>query len=144
MQNFQTLLAEHDHLDELALTLVRIAERAEPDAAKALHARAAFSASLDDHLGRETAFLDGELHEGKVPEFSDAVVKFHSDFNDLAADCGHYLRLWDLAAADADWPRFCGETTAIMARLRTRINEENNLLYPLALRYSRIRLRMPA
>lgn len=143
MQNFQTLIAEHDHLDDLALKLARIAERGEPDAVEALAARADLSVSLDYHLGREDAFLYDELLSGRAAEFSDAVTKFHSDFKDLSSDWSDYLRLWDLPSVQADWVQFCAETIVMMGRLRARISEENNLLYPLALRHSRIRLRTP-
>ncbi len=144
MQNFETLLAEHDHLDDLALKLVRIAERADPDPAGALAAIADLSFSLDDHLSREAMFLHGELLSGRIAAFSDAVSKFNSDFNDLLPDWCDYRRQWDPSAVQAGWAQFCCETTSIMGRLRARISEENNLLYPLALRYSRIRLRAPA
>jgi len=143
MQDLQTLIAEHDHMDELAQRLVEIAGDRE-DVAGALCLRATLSIALEDHLSREDSFLYDQLLGATDSVYPEAVLNFRRSFADLAADWGDYLTSWDAECIRADWEGFAAETDAIMVRLRARIAEENGLLYPLALQKGHIRLRAAA
>lgn len=143
MQDYQTLIAEHDHMDMLAARLSNIAGGC-IDVVGALQARSALSMALEDHLSREKGFLYDGLIRDRAKDFTAAVVAFHDSFADLVEDWGEYLRGWDAECIAIDWPMFGEETVTMMERLRARIAEENGLLYPLALRHSCIRLRAAA
>jgi len=143
MQDLQTLIAEHDHMDEMAKQLIAIATDRE-DVTGALCLRATLSITLDDHLSREDSFLYDQLLGATDTVFPTAVLDFRRSFADLATDWGGYLTSWDAECIRADWEGFASETIAIMIRLRARIAEENALLYPLALQKGRIRLRAAA
>lgn len=143
MQDYQTLIAEHDQMDGLAEQLIALISGRE-DAAGALCLRATLSITLDDHLSREDSFLYDELLGATDKVFPAAVLEFRRSFADLAADWGDYLSSWDAECIRADWASFAAETVAIMHRLRARIADENALLYPLALQKGHIRLRAAA
>jgi hypothetical protein len=143
MQDLQTLIAEHDHMDDLAEQLIAIATDRE-DVTGALCLRATLSISLEDHLSREDSFLYDQLLGATDKVFPAAVLDFRRSFADLAADWGDYLSTWDAECIRADWASFAAETIAIMHRLRARIADENALLYPLALQKGHIRLRAAA
>ena len=143
MQDYQTLLTEHDGMDALAEQLLEIA-RGTCDVQAALETRAKLSVDLDDHLSREDSFLYDEAMGATRTSFPAAVLRFRQTFADLTADWSDYLRTWDADCITVDWAMFAAETTAITHRLRERIAEENDILYPLALHQSHIRLRAAA
>lgn len=143
MQDFETLIAEHDELDMLAESMARIVITRDC-ATEALAARAVLSIALDDHLRSEDGFLYDPLISSSPRDYPNAVNTFHQSFADLAGDWSEYLRSWDAACIEADRDAFNRETIAMMARLRARIAEENRLLYPLALQRGHIRLRAAA
>lgn len=143
MQDFQTLIAEHDHIDVLAKQLSEMASDRE-DVAGVMCLRATLSITLDDHLSREDSFLYDQLLGATDKVFPEAVLAFRRSFADLAADWGDYLTSWDAECIRADWTTFASETIAMMIRLRARIADENALLYPLALQRGHIRLRAAA
>ncbi len=143
MQDYQTLIAEHDRLDGFAINMMAIvAGPRNPDGAIA--ARATLSIDLEDHLSREDSFLYDRLLEKEGDAFSQAVGAFHRDFANLTRDWVDYLRGWDADRVSADWSSFAQDTLSIMHRLRERIAAENDLLYPLALERGHIRLRAAA
>lgn len=144
MENFQTLITEHDLLDRLAASLIAIVDDPIPDIVALLAARANLSIALDDHLSREDAFLYEKLIGSRPDTFPGAVAKFNADFADLASTWRDYLTTWSPSAISADWTEFSRETRAMMRWLRRRIADENALLYPLALQTGRIRLRAAA
>lgn len=143
MQDFQRLIGEHDQMDLLAIRLAD-AVRQSPDVARVLALRSELSLTLDDHLSNEDGFIYNDLISQRLPGYPIAVERFHDSFADLAADWGDYLRGWDEACIAADWNEFADLTIHMMDRLRSRIAEENALLYPMALRGGGIRLRMAA
>ncbi|MBW8911107.1 MAG: hemerythrin domain-containing protein [Sphingomonas sp.] len=143
MQDYETLIAEHDHLTMLAGSLTAIV-RGATDPAGVLAVRGSLSMALSDHLSKEDSFFYEELLSSRDRDFPAAVEDFQRSFADLAADWADYLRTWDAECIAADWPSFRDETIAIMKRLQSRIAEENGLLYPLALHKGRIRLRAAA
>lgn len=143
MHDFETLIAEHDHMDALAaeLTLAMTSAHSVQDV---LALRADLSITLDEHLAKEDAFLYDELIDARQPAFPAAIARFHSSFADLATDWADYLQSWDADCIEAEWQEFAAETVVMMQRLRARIAEENSLLYPMALRTNHIRLRLAA
>ncbi len=143
MQNFHTLINEHDHLDGLAAQLMEIA-RTTRDVGAALAARADLSISLHDHISREDSFIYDRIINTGDTAFAETVAEFRQKFDHLAADWSDYLVLWDSECIAADWDGFAEETLVMMQRLRARIADENRLLYPSALHGNHIRLRPAA
>ena len=143
MQDYQTLIIEHDRLNLLAGRLAR-AVAGQPNVDAALGMRAELSAAVESHLTREEGFLYEELSAPGDGKFQAAVAEFRQSFANLSELWPDYLRDWDADRIAADWAGFAAQTVAMMERLRARITDENRLLYPLALQGCRIRLRTAA
>lgn len=139
MQEYETLITEHDHLDMLAERLSLIVG-GRPDVEAAVHARSSLSMALSDHLEREDRLLYDGLIRERDDGFPTAAALFHESFADLSACWGEYLHDWDADCIGIDWASFAEETIMMMERLRAHIAEENGLLYRLALPRGRTRL----
>lgn len=144
MQDFQTLIAEHDRLDALAARLTDNVLHRMRSVAEVLSLRADLSVTLDHHMSSEDGFLYNDLISQRCPGYPQAIDRFHDSFADLATDWEDYLRSWDEQCVDASWEEFADQTIHMMRRLRARIAEENALLYPMALRGGGIRLKAAA
>ena len=143
MQDYQTLIIEHDHLKLLADRMLGAVAGA-PDIGTAIGIRSELSVAVGSHLTREEHFFYEELMAPRDGKFPAAVAEFRSSFASLTEAWSDYLRHWDADGIAADWAGFARQTTAMMNRLRERIADENRLLYPLALQSCRIRLRTAA
>jgi hypothetical protein len=143
MQDYQTLIAEHDHMTLLAGDLARAVEDGQ-HVDRAIGMRARLSVAVESHLRREESFLLAELRAPGNGVFPAAVAKFRQSSTDLTEAWSCYMRGWDVERIAADWAGFAAQTIALMARLRERIAQENRLLYPIALQGCRIRLRAAA
>ncbi len=143
MHDYQTLIVEHDHMTLLADRMAQaVSGKSELDAV--IRARAELSAAVDHHLRREEGFLYEELLAPGDGAFPAAVAAFRQNSSELTADWADYLRGWDADCIAADWESFSEQTIEMMGRLRERIADENRLVYPLALKGCRIRLRAAA
>lgn len=143
MQDYQTLIIEHDHLKLLADRMAG-AVAGVPEIATAIGIRSELSVAVGSHLTREEDFFYEELMAPGDGKFPAAVAEFRRSFASLTEAWSDYLGHWDADRIATDWAGFARQTTAIMNRLRERIADENRLLYPLALQSCRIRLRTAA
>lgn len=142
MQDFATLIVEHDRMDAMAADLIAMVDAQDGhDPAEAYDKVRALALCLDTHLAHEDEYLyAGDA--ARTPALLDrAVGRLTTDFAALKAEWSTYLREWSEENISIDWPSFARATVWMMEQLRARIAFENAVLYPLALQYGRIRLR---
>jgi Hemerythrin HHE cation binding domain len=140
MQALNKLLQEHDMIERLVVRLDGIARSTVAAADAAFLAVQQLNQALDSHLAHEDLFL--YVDAMKSCRFSREIEKFRSDFDDLTQDWGSYLVNWSPLEMKSHWADFCKQTLHLMKRLRDRVAQENELLYPMALQTNRIRLRV--
>ncbi|MFM9979176.1 MAG: hemerythrin domain-containing protein [Sphingomonadaceae bacterium] len=137
--SFETLVSEHDALEVMAETLLRLVDAGDLDAA--LAQRTIFAAAINTHLMRDAVEVHPMLVACNDGATSMAAADFCAQFVKLEADWETYLDAWDHARAHADRTAFSCATHAIVEQLRARIDVENTRLYPIALRAAVLRLR---
>ena len=139
--NFKLLVEEHDRIDGMAASFLDLVEAAIPDMEALVALRARLSADVMRHLAHEDSFIYPEM----IAHGSECVARtarqFVDEFDDLRRDWSAYLEEWTPECILSDWQGFCDETRSIMARLRHRVQQENRILYPMALQAGAIRLR---
>ncbi len=141
MHDIERLIQEHRAMDELAQDLLELMESPEPRAEEAFSLVRRLSACLDEHLAAEQGFLYAD-HFAAVPGRLDGeVAAFERAFADLKEEWALYLLEWMPENIGVDWRNFSHATGWIIGRLRERIAQEDDILYPLALQQGRIRLR---
>lgn len=141
MVSFENLLVEHDELAELVGDVEKILVVTRPNAARAIELRTALYDLLLDHLAREDAEVYPRLMAAPDPATAYLAGQFFTDYASLTYELDAYLTRWTETAAAAEWPAFCGATRSVLGRLRQRISDENEMLYPTALSASVISLR---
>lgn len=142
MIEFERLMDEHDRLSMLAATFVQAVGDSALDIDSLLLLRTDLATELASHLYTEDGHIYPKLIHAADHGAARAARLFLEQFEHLAADWQNYLAGWPRDAIAADSAGFANETRMIMARLLHRIDQENQLLYPLALRAGVVRLRM--
>lgn len=143
MHDIERLILEHKAMDGLAEYLLALVESSGPRAEEAFSLIRRLSACLDEHLAAEQSFLYAN-HFAAVPgRLDEEVTAFERTFADLKEEWALYLHEWTPDNISIDWRNFAHATQWIIRRLRERIAQENDILYPLALQKGRIRLRQP-
>jgi hypothetical protein len=141
MDDINRLIEEHQAMDDMARELIELARHSEPQPLEAFNAMRRLSACLDEHLAGEAGFLYRDHLAARPDRLEEEVRRFEADFADLTEEWTLYLREWTLDNIAIDWCNYAHATLWIMGRLRERIAQENDILYPLALHHGRIRLR---
>lgn len=141
MQNIQRLIEEHRQIDDLALGLVEIVQSPQPAPMEAFSTLRKLSACLDEHAASEEGFLYSDHMTVNAGQLEKEIEAFERAFQDLTEEWSIYVREWTPDNIEIDWHNFSHATQWVMERLRERIALENEILYPLALRHGRIKLR---
>ena len=139
--DYETLMKEHDALSALADAFDRAITTSGVASDAVLEMRDRLSRAVLAHIAKEDSAVYPLLIAGKDAAAAAAAHEVVRECRDLMSDWAEYCEAWTGARAVADWSGFVAETQALLARLRARISRENELLYPLALRASHIRLR---
>ncbi len=138
---YEHLMREHDRIDVLAARLDVMLDVDRPDAEAAMATLGMLVSELDGHLATEDSAIYPRLIVSDDAAAAATAERFVGEVAPLKRDWRQFLDHWSAPAAARDWPRFCGEARAMMARLRARVRAETEVLYPLALQKSIIRLR---
>ena len=139
--SYERLIREHDEIDAAARRLEVAAQAETPDTAAVAGLLSELACAVDEHLRHEDRAVYSQLIANPDTSARAAPVDFEGMFEALRCDWQNYLSDWDADCLAADWPNFQAETAAIMARLRDRVREETDLIYPLALQRGMIALR---
>jgi iron-sulfur cluster repair protein YtfE (RIC family) len=139
--NFEALLSEHDQLARLAGRVRRLVADPVVDVAGARAALDRFVDALAAHLAHEQTDVYPALIGGRDRAAADAASTAAREFVGVSIEWSCFLARWSDAEIAADWPGFAAASEAMFARIEAHIRRENELLYPLALAGSHIRLR---
>lgn len=141
MLEIEQLIQEHKAMDELAQALLTLVKSPDPHVEKAFSIVRRLSAYLDEHLaaGRNLLYAN---HSAAVPgRLDEEAAAFERALTDLKEDWALYLHEWIPDNIGIDWRNFSHATQWIINRLRERIAQESDILYPLTLHQGGIRLR---
>ena len=142
--SYQRLIHEHAEIDKLSRRLEMEVERPEPDVQGVAALLGELSLAVKEHLAAEDRSVYERLIGAKHDKAWRAEVDFEATFQALASDWTTYLADWMTAdGIENDWPTFAEETLGMMSRLRQRVRDETDLIYPMALQRGFIRLREP-
>jgi len=140
--SYQRLMEEHDAIDTLARRVEAEIGKAGPSIPTISALLADLSFAVSDHLSVEDRTVYTRLIAAKDKESVRVELDFEQSFQALRADWLAYLADWTSSDnVELDWDSFVIETRAMMPRLRQRVREETNLIYPVALHHGFIRLR---
>jgi len=142
--SYDRLIAEHMRIQFKARSLWARTAMAEPDGMGAVLALADLALELGAHLTYEDCFVYPRMIAAENTEMAETAARFAREFAELRDDWTAFLEKWEPRRICADWDDFRVETHAILTRLAARIDSENELLYPAALRNGVIRLRSAA
>ena len=143
--SYERLVAEHSAIDKLCRRLERAVEISQPDGVGAAALLGQLSLAVGEHLAAEDRSVYAPLIGAKHDKPWRAEVDFEAAFQELRADWQTYLAEWvSTDTIESDWPTFAEETRAMMVRLRQRVRDETDLIYPMAMQRGYIRLREPA
>lgn len=121
------------HANVLALIDALEALTAEP--APVLAEVAAVRMKLTRASRLRTAFLDEDIYpallQGCAASELMPVRALRESGNDRRAASTEHIRQWTLAALEDHWTDYCAASRAMRASMRTRIREEQAVLYPL-------------
>lgn len=143
MHDIERLIAEHREMDQMAQDILALIASSTPDPIEAFALLRRLSACLDEHLAGEEGFLYADHFAAHPGSLNKEIAAFERAFADLKEEWALYLHEWTPDNIGIDWRNFAHATQWIINRLRERIVQENDILYPLALQQGRIRLRAP-
>jgi len=108
------------------------AARLATDATSARTLLSNLAGKLKIHLAMEDKTLYPRLMQDPDPKVSAMAMRFADEMGGIAEVFGGYMERWPTAKAIQEAPqRFVTDTQKLFAALSTRIDRENNQLYPL-------------
>jgi hypothetical protein len=90
-----------------------------------------YATLLAEHLLGEHDVLQGAANRrgGHISGYATTML---TELDALRSDWEEYLTIWNEEKAADDWPSFAEQSAAILARIRRRIQRENELLLSLS------------
>lgn len=141
LHSLERLVDVHQCILALAMRLTRAIDDPQTPAGELRDRAEALLGDLIPHLGIE----DRDIYPRLVTGADDATVRAAREaiqrFEGTAADWRDYGSRWNAEAIAADRDGFAEATADLLAQLNARVRSGNELLYPLALQSSAIRLR---
>jgi hypothetical protein len=144
MTSIQGLIDQHEHLDALAARLEACVAGPSSAAGEAVMLKMLLSVDLAEHLAGEDEGLYAPLLASGDTIAIGPISRMRDELAALRVDWAAYLHEWSDDAVEQDWDGFADETHTMMARLRARIQRENEHLIPLALQRSALPFRAAA
>jgi hemerythrin-like domain-containing protein len=135
MLKMDDLRRQHDAADEMAATVIdkMAAYRDEYDAASIALLIRKLAALLRLHFAYEDSMLYRTMIRSRDPAAACLAAEFRDEMGSLAEDFEDFARRWGTPDAIADsFADFKEEASAVLAALGSRIERENDQLYPLA------------
>ncbi|MBP7284341.1 MAG: hemerythrin domain-containing protein [Leptospiraceae bacterium] len=92
-----------------------------------------FASKLNMHLTMEDKALYPKLMASSNPKTAQTAKEYMTEMGGIKQVVEKYIAAWSLAKnITAEPQKFIDESKGIVAALKTRIDKENNILYPLA------------
>lgn len=131
--------SEHDLLLALTDDLELVCSAPRPDGlTPLLILLERFIQLLQVHLLREDSILYPNMLGGNDPEAATVAATFQAELGSLDAHVAQFESEWTTSEISSRWPTFCEDISILLQELRLRIERENEELYPLAERSTRI------
>lgn len=128
------LMDEHRELQRQTARLLHAISAEVPDPAGVAVIRWQFAQALFDHCSREDrSVYDRLLACGDVTATTIA-WRYRQEFGELAREFALYISEWPVDRIVGDWKEFGADTRLILELLASRIEREEEVLYPQALR----------
>jgi len=132
MDSMILLRLEHKRIASMAADLAAMVnQRTPPEPLMFLAFRRNFSRILAVHLAREDWVIYPRLLADERPDVRALAARLAAEALAFSEAFRDYGRRWTTNSIAADWPGFCKETLAILARLERRVHVEDTELYPL-------------
>ena len=141
MVSYEQLAGEHAAIDGLIAKLLIELDACPPQPERAIEILRALVSELNEHLATEDCTLYPRLLASNDVRSSATAAQFLDDLEILRIDWRDFVIEWSGEAITYDWREFTGEARVMLARLRARVRDENELLYPAALQRSAITFR---
>ena len=138
--SYQRLLAEHDAIEALALSLRDVLAGTVANAGAAVALLEDLSRAIEEHHHEEQAVYC-RLRAAGGPAAADLIESFTRQCDAQDAEWRTYVGEWGRDCIVADWEVFREETTVVLVRLHERLRTEASTIYPVALQRGAIRLR---
>lgn len=87
---------------------------------------------LMSHLALEDRIFYPAMQRTSDEQARATAQRLQSDMGMLAQNFSAYMQRWNDDQIARRWPDFCTETRDVLATLKTRMEQEERLLYPLA------------
>lgn len=129
--NYQELIEDHDHIDQLASQIEAIVRSNPADRTVVDKIMNDLAGIVDDHLSKEDSLIYPQLAASSDPADAASLIV---EFEEIKRDWQTYLAAWKDGQASHDWPNFKSSTVSMLERLRTRVMKETGLLYSMAVR----------
>jgi hypothetical protein len=131
----------NDHLKMMVLAgeLSRYLEHpAPPSRLPLFEVRSALASVLIRHLKVEDWVVYPALMNSENPLVRETACNFERLMGSLAGAFRAHMQKWTAPAIEADWTTYRNEAATLLRALETRIQQEEDTLYPLALKDSTI------
>lgn len=87
---------------------------------------------LMTHLAMEDAHFYAAVERHGDPEAILMAKRFKNEMGGMANSFSAYMADWSDSRITSHWTAFCAETNALLAAITTRIEREDNILFPMA------------
>mgnify|MGYP005994727553 CR=1 FL=1 len=124
------LREQHRQIADLSEDMLRAVAVDQPRPVSALRWRLA--RQLFAHLAMEDGIFYPMMARCRDPQLMQTARDFQAEMGGLASDFKAYMAGWSDARIAGEWPEFCVQTRAIIARMHRRMEREDRILYPLA------------
>ncbi|HEX7874987.1 MAG TPA: hemerythrin domain-containing protein [Sphingobium sp.] len=129
--NINELRRQHQELSTIAKEILRaVQDEDRPQSVGPI--RWHLARQLMSHLALEDRIFYPAMQRLSDKPARTAAQQLRSQVGTLAQDFSTYMHRWNDDKVARQWAEFCADTRKIMAALRTRVDQEERLLFPLA------------
>lgn len=89
------------------------------------------------HLALEDRIFYPSVKRMPDEEIRAAALRLQAEVGTLSGDFSAYMARWSDDRVVREWPAFCTETREIITAITTRVQREEQVLYPLAERHAK-------
>lgn len=125
------LRRQHQQLSLLSHQLIQAVEDSQIQQ-KVGAVRWQLARQLMSHLALEDGIFYPAMQRMADDQARTTAQRLQSETGMLAQNFSAYMQRWNDDQIARRWPDFCAETREVLATLKTRMEQEERLLYPLA------------
>jgi len=134
MRVIAELCEEHRLLERQGAELLQVVDADYPDPASVAALRWQMAQTLLEHCTREDRAVYGRIMDSGDTSATPIAWYYRRDHDGLTRDFAAYIADWPVVRIGSEWLLFRAGTERIMAQLTRRIEREEAVLYPHAIR----------